>query len=107
MNSKAPRWRLAGVSFAAMAAIGLSFGFATPAQAAPTGCYQQVINDQKGAYDLCSGGTGSHRVGVVCSFLYWPTYYVANGNWQSPTVPSYAFCNSGYRVTSAWTETQG
>ena len=76
-------------------AVGVS-----PAQALPTGCFNDY-NGLSTGYAYCTGGSGEYRAVTRCD--NWPWFdYTRYGQWRRPGTASNAVCDSGdqaYNVT--------
>jgi hypothetical protein len=69
--------------------LGGGLALASPAVAAPTGCYAFVATN--GGYARCDGGTGEVRVLVSCAED--PPSVVRFGLWEGPNLNSIVFCD--------------
>jgi hypothetical protein len=83
--------RVLRLGLIAVSAAAALFVAATPASAVPTGCVSGALTPN-GAFSYCSGGTGWHRISVLCRVNPYYTYW-----WGGPVVGpgqiSTVYCN--------------
>ncbi|GAA1669442.1 hypothetical protein GCM10009733_078590 [Nonomuraea maheshkhaliensis] len=77
------------------------------ASATPTGCTAQFATETRGAYSLCTSGTGEHRIRVLQRhFLPEVGLIPIEGPWQPVGTVSYTGITP-HTTVSMWVETRG